>query len=186
MRVYLSIDLDYWCQGKDPAPFFRRVFKLGLPIFVAPFHDQLLSHIDQSSCDTLINVDYHSDLADFPLGENRDLIDEGTWGCFVRWRATGRFIWRHPSKVHRTDGYCHITNNPFDDPSQAGWRSTEMKEGLVGIPWKQVEAVGVSLSTNWLEEAPVEPIVSRLGINRWMRMSLWDQRRYATPFSYAG
>ena len=186
MRVYLSIDLDYWCLKGSPDAFFRRVFKLGLPIFVAPFHDQLLHYIDGSDCDTLINVDYHADLIDMPNCWDIERLTEGTWGNFIAWKETGRFIWRYPSEVHRTAGYCHGNSNPFTDPTCCGWHSTRMREGLTAIPWKKIEAVGVCLSTAWLKRAPITPVVDRLGIKRWTRMSLWDQRRYATPFLHAG
>lgn len=189
MKVYLSIDLDYWCLSGSPDPFFRRVFKLGLPIFVAPFHDQLLPKINESGCDTVINVDYHSDMVDYPLPAemmNECCLTEGSWANFIRWKDTGRFIWRYPSEVHHTDGYCHTDYNPFADPCHCGWKSTEMSEGLVGVPWRKIEAIGVCLSTDWLRKAPIEPITNRLGIKKWTRMSLQDQRVNAQPFFYTG
>jgi len=95
MKTYLSIDLDYWngLRKRSIDAFFKHVFRLGLPIWVAPFHDQLLPHINQHDCNCLVNVDYHSDISDY---EPRLRLTEGTWANFVKWKRKGTFIWRYP------------------------------------------------------------------------------------------
>jgi hypothetical protein len=44
MRIYLSIDLDYWVTYLGARRFLSRVFALGLPVRVVELHDELLLH----------------------------------------------------------------------------------------------------------------------------------------------
>lgn len=173
MKVYLSIDLDYWQRQHDAqfcTVFFQKVWKLGLPICVALYHHHLLPHINGCDCDTLINVDYHSDLADLDSCRALD-FQEGTWGNFVDWRYGGTFIWRYPLPgcVSTRDGYCHTYRNPFEAPEVAHWNRVQKRCGLLGIPWNRVKAVGVSLSPHWIghPNTLVEPL-DRLHINHWL------------------
>jgi hypothetical protein len=198
--AYLSIDLDFWryhTTERSAIRFFDRVFALKLPIFVAPFHDQLLSHIDESGCNVLINVDAHSDLGNMPLpGVDMPLrhLTEGSWGNFISWKATGKFIWRYPDQRRVFDGYCHDqpwgnpeddTRNPLLHPELAGWRQTSMRHGLSGLPWKSIRAVGVCLSAYWLGGAPIHRITDRLRISQWRRLPERLQRRTLRPFLWA-
>jgi hypothetical protein len=85
MRVYLSIDLDYFCRGRKQQcdAFFKKVYALRLPIHVACEHHHLLDTME-GDFDTLINVDFHSDLCDTPAeGWVPEDLNEGTWGNFV-------------------------------------------------------------------------------------------------------
>jgi len=185
MKTYLSIDLDYWngLPRQSINAFFSRVFQLKLPIWVAPFHHQLLPHINRNPCDQLINVDYHSDIA--TLANNLQCT-EGTWANFVKWRIGGAFTWRHPSnKSHPASGYCHDIEerNPFENPARTGWRVCQKYAGLRGIPWSTVKAVGVSLSWNWIEGSnPCVPIVCALGIDHWLKWTSTEQEKQARPF----
>ena len=182
MRTYLAIDLDYWngLPRQSINAFFARVFRLRLPIWVAPFHHQLLPHINQNPCDQLINVDYHSDICecgDLPL-------NEGTWGNFVKWRKHSTFIWRYPDQrcLSRGTGYCHSDKNPFEDATCTDWRCLK-QEGLRNLPWSTVKAVGVSLSWNWIEGSnPCVPITKILGIARWLEWTSTEQEEQARPF----
>ena len=173
VKVYLSIDLDYWRRQRAPntcTAFFQEVWKLGLPIYVAMYHHHLLPHINAQDCDTLVNVDYHSDLVDLDPGRILD-FQEGTWGNFVDWRHRGTFIWRYPFPecLHIGAGYCHDTRNPFEDPTAARWQRTQKRRGLYGVPLQRVKAVGVCLSPNWLGRTDVltEPL-TQLRIGRWL------------------
>ncbi len=184
MKTFLSVDLDYWSASTERSllGFFGHVFDLKLPIFVAPFHDQLLDHIDEHPCDQLINVDFHSDLIELAApAEDLDLeeLGEGNWTNFVTWKQTGHFVWRYPSERLMTEGLCHARRNPFDERA-SGWRSVTMTRGLSHIPWKTVQALGVCLSSDWLKGAPVQPITDRLGISHWRHMSHWEQKKQST------
>ncbi len=173
MNVYLSVDLDYWRRQRDPkscTAFFQEVWKLGLPICVAMYHHHLLPHMNGQDCDTLVNVDYHSDIVDPDPGRALDFT-EGSWANFVDWRYSSRFIWRYPLPeclgVGR--GYCHEKRNPFDKPGIAGWNYAQKRLGLYGIPWRHIKAVGVCLSPDWLghTDALVEPL-NKLRLTRWL------------------
>ena len=175
--TYMSVDLDYFREGHSPTAFMRRVFALGVEMLVVAQHDQLLDHVNQSCCRTLVNVDAHSDIVDDPCDFN-----EGTWVNHVSWRAEGTYEWRHPPgyDVH---GYCHARVNPFREPC-SGWQSVRRKQGLAGIPWSEISHVGICLSSRWLDEARVQPIVERLGVSKWLKMSYAEQRIHCQPFLY--
>ncbi len=181
-QVYLSIDCDYWRTHESPESclrFFNRVWGVALdkslPIYTVLYHHHLLPHINASDCNVLVNIDYHSDLADIPTGHTIE-FSEGTWGNFVDWRREGTFIWRYPvldcvdTSLGCHDGYCHDQQNPFDDPQVARWRAAKKRLGLYGIAWDHIEAIGVCLSPNWIGRTNViaEPL-QKLRIGRWLR-----------------
>jgi len=183
-RVYLSIDLDYW--GYDFRPpegtqeaataFFNRVFALRLPIRVVRYHHLLIPHINASECNAVVNVDYHSDLADNESADPADLpkLSEGTWANHVVFASGGSFEWRCPDHAKcytYRGGTCHGTHDPFVEYDYSPWREkVRIREGLVRLPWRSIAAVGVSLSRRWLGSyRTVEPVVARLGIRDWLR-----------------
>ncbi len=187
MKAYLSIDLDYWSHSTERSAlhFFDRVFSLNMPIWVAPFHDQLLPHIEAVDCNTIINVDFHSDLADLALPAEDMLLaqlNEGTWGNFISWKAKGKFVWRYPDKKRVRDGCCYDSYDPFKNPVYAGWGSAVMKQGLSDLPWKSIRGVGVCLSSYWLRGAPVKQITDKLRISQWRRLPERLHRRSLHPF----
>jgi hypothetical protein len=144
---YLSIDLDYFNDNDNSLEsFFKRVFSLNKPIFVAAYHDQLLPHINTSGCKTLINIDFHSDL----LGEQPEELTEGSWVNYVRWKADGRYCWRHPTRKLQLANYCHRYIDPFLDEEHGGWKQATHRQGL-NLYWPGIEAVGVCLSPAWVQ-----------------------------------
>jgi hypothetical protein len=187
MKAYLSIDLDYWSHSRNArrscTDFFKRVWELKLPIYVAMFHHHLLPHINASGCDTCINVDYHSDLAD--LHADRVLnFNEGTWGNFVDWRLDGTFIWRFPLErcLHSSTGFCHQFLDPFLT-QVSGWKVTERTLRLARMPWSNIKAIGVSVSPDWLGDlkALSEPL-TRLQIRHWPR-GYWKEEVWSETTS---
>jgi hypothetical protein len=159
-QIYLSIDLDYWRHAevfrgeREVLRFFRRVFSLDTTIAVAVHHHHLLEHIN--SCHDLtevVNVDFHSDLAD--MSDTLD-VNEGSWANFVRDRSRMTFTWRYPGSECITSsygvapGYCHLGQNPFEVPEATDWRRVRMRHGLARVPWSRVCAVGVCLSPGWI------------------------------------
>jgi len=153
MRVYLSIDLDYWKAEHSPKAatrFFRRLFgELDLPIMTAFHHHHLVPHINSVKPDTVINIDFHSDIADKHDGPP---LEEGNWANFVD--CQGTFIWRYPRDsclTHHT-GYCHgRQQNPFET-NCTNWARVKKTRGLARIPWSSIVGVGVCLSPEWLDE----------------------------------
>jgi hypothetical protein len=181
--TYLSVDLDYWWQchrRRDVDSFFSHVFSLHVPIFVAPFHDQLLEHINQSKYDHIINVDYHSDICDYAPWMR---LNEGTWANFVQSRS--HFDWRYPTEacLSMNSGYCHDEVNPFEKPEAARWCKTTCQQGLRSIPWRDITAVGVCLSKDWLDGNYycLMNVLKTLQIKEWLEISSLDQRLCIRP-----
>lgn len=168
MRAYLSIDLDYWrldSKTCDVKCFFRRVFELGLPICVALHHHHLLDDINDRRLDTLVNVDYHSDIVDEFVE-----LSEGNWANFVQFKKHGTFVWRYPNKkcLNKDAGYCHDKKNPFTRKC-SGWHHVKKKEGIARISWSKISAVGVCLSPAWLgDPSIVGEIIETLELMEWM------------------
>ncbi len=173
MNIYLSIDLDFWCDESSPEAatrFFRRLFRLWSgPIMVALHHHHLLRHINSvKGLDAVTTIDYHSDLMD-ELDDELEL-EEGNWANFVNFQGQGAFTWRYPGEecLKLDTGYCHREMNPFEERC-TGWSRTRMKQGLARIPWQSIRAVGVCLSPDWLvgnQKAVIYPI-DALGLYEW-------------------
>lgn len=181
MNTYLSIDLDFWCDESSPKAatrFFRRLFRLWPgQIMVALHHHHLVRHINRiKGLDAITTIDYHSDLMD-ELGDSLTL-EEGNWANFVNFQDRGTFIWRYPGEncLDQNTGYCHRHDNPFE-VNCTSWAHTKKKEGLAGIPWKSVRAVGVCLSPTWLLENskavsyPIEALDFYEWAGRWWTCS---------------
>ena len=152
--AFLSIDLDYWSHVSNPnyaKRFFRRLLRnFGRPIMVA-LHHHLLAHVNNRGrgFNTLINIDYHSDLNSGPDGE----FTEANWVNYVNFREKGTFIWRYPDGrcLSSHTGYCHSGDNPFESDC-SGWARVKMRHGLARIPWNCVREIGVCLSPGWLND----------------------------------
>jgi len=162
MNVYLSIDLDFWCDEITPysaTRFFRRLLShFGRPIMVALHHHHLVDHINSvTGLDTVINLDYHSDLMD-ELGDSLTL-EESNWANFINFQnfrfKRGTYVWRYPDEkcLDQDTGYCHRVDNPFEERC-TGWAHVKKKEGLARIPWDCIREVGVCLSPKWLLDNP--------------------------------
>lgn len=156
MNTYLSIDLDYWCDELSPKAatrFFRRLFRLWSgQIMVALYHHHLVRHINRvKGLNAITSIDYHSDLTD-ELGDTLTL-NEGNWANFVNFQGQGTFTWRYPSRecLNSSTGYCHRHDNPFEK-NCTSWARTRKKEGLAGISWQSIRAVGVCFSPEWLAD----------------------------------
>jgi len=188
MKTYLSIDLDYWRNHTSPEActrFFKAVWKTGLPVYTSFYHHHLLGHVNESGCRRLINVDYHSDLSDLVSGHVLT-FEEGTWVNFVDWRHKGEFIWRFPSTqicVNEEDGYCHAHTNPFQH-NVSGWGTATKRVGVYGIPWRDITAIGVCLSPDWISKPSIiaEPL-SRLRIEPWVKRYDQAVAHNETPYS---
>jgi len=154
MKVYLSIDLDYWKAERTPGAatrFFKKLYqKFNRQIMVAFYHHHLVSHVNSVGIDTVINLDSHSDLSDNRLNM---ALEEGNWVNFVNCREHGTYVWRYPrdSCLTRHTGYCHLDNRPIEKV-RSGWAHVKIKRGLARIPWDKIAAVGVCLSPEWLDE----------------------------------
>jgi len=135
---------------------------------VAVHHHHLLDYVNNRGrgFNTLINVDFHSDLSDDQPGE----LSEANWVNFVNFREKGSYIWRYPDGycLSSHTGYCHSGTNPFDC-NLTGWASVQMRHGLARIPWDSIREVGICLSPGWLNgnQAAVHYPIETLGLFDW-------------------
>jgi len=151
--IYLSIDLDYWGE-KLPLDWFEQIAVLPVSKVVVISHEHLIGHANKFTAefDTLVNIDYHSDLASHD-GEPIQK-DEGTWANFIKQSKEKVFIWAPPRReclTHST-GYCHGVGylNPFrtKNPDKNGWRQAKIQTRFIP-DLSQCVAVGISLSPYW-------------------------------------
>lgn len=163
MKAYLSIDLDFWNPFTFPKAFLDRLMATGLPVTVVSQHHHLVPHIKQFDFDTLINLDYHSDVADRDSGRKKFSLqiplECGTWVNHIDGRGK-RYIWSYPEPecYYRGRGTCHDTHNPFDakNPEEV-CRWTEVCHRLLWYPRHcDLVAAGIALSKGWAEDRLIE------------------------------
>lgn len=155
--IFLSIDLDYWLSIKKLRKELAYILdNCSAPVRLYHEHHHILDWVNQNPCDILLNVDYHSDLAD----DNKNKVPRlscGTWGNHVKWRKTGTFIWMPPRYTNYTLGWgvcCTnfhgIDNDPFKMPL-SGWenRTKVIRPSIDKIPLKQVKAIAICLSIDY-------------------------------------
>lgn len=176
--TYLSIDLDYWCRRSvgETTAFLQTLFALlpkGVNVQFAEHHHKLLPHVNSLPGRRIINIDFHSDLADCfnwqaRTSEKPFRLNCGTWGNHVTWTEKQEFIWVYPhrccvgGKTNRTNtsGWCHMKTNPFRPPSGmrakrvCGWGKarlvSEDASKIIHTAVKRICGVGVCLSKSYL------------------------------------
>lgn len=165
--TYLSIDLDYWDLAKMPneaLTLFRKIFSLKVPLVIVEQHDGLLEFVNESRALKLINVDYHSDFANYESDEER-LLDEiptcGTWVDFIE--DLQEFEWRYPSHnkcFRQREGRCESftrTNGLFWTTGKAlRGQCVSHTQGIKYLPYRNVIAAGVAVSPEYWNNTPVE------------------------------
>lgn len=168
-KVYVSIDMDYWCSPrqsrKEGTDYIANVIDLcPTNVKCVIMHHQLLRHINKSGASAVYNIDFHSDLADrVPKHE----LNEGTWANFVKFKKNGKFIWFYPfSHCYLSQGRCDSLENPFDDPINiAGWEQAEHRLHKPSLSWlqsKEIVGVGICVSPHWISEDLAMPMVDLL------------------------
>lgn len=104
MRTFLSIDIDFWNEsGKDCVDLMlenlNSVYKIcrtnGIPLSAVANHNQMLSLVNDSKTNQLINIDYHSDLAT----NNVENLNCGTWVSYVKNRRNSKYKWLHHNRA---------------------------------------------------------------------------------------
>jgi hypothetical protein len=164
--TYLSVDIDYFDMDKTPQNglrLFRKLFSLGVPLTIVEDHDGLLEFAKESGATKLINVDYHSDFANYKNDERmEDVIpDCGTWVDFID--GLQEFEWRYPSHnkcFRQREGRCEPFtrfNTRFWTTGQAlrGQRVSHT-QGIKYLPYKSIVAVGVAISPEYWNNVPIE------------------------------
>lgn len=165
MSTYLSLDLDFFNahEHKVPALFVNLVEhhlervaafvkQRGIPCTAVMNHQQMLRFVDESGCDTLLNVDTHSDLAEKTVDE----FSCGTWVSFVSWRNKGHYRWRHGYTAYRGDcsGSHHLfAPRPCHRRGQlSGWKDvTHTRSVYMPELTEDITAVGVCLSPSYVD-----------------------------------
>lgn len=161
-KHYLSVDLDFWNVNSETfttegLALFNEAILRGLPTVMVEEHHRLLPNINKFApvITSVVNVDYHSDLASWD-GEERErlTLNEGTWGNFIKGSLYKQFVWSPPSLKCCTtaSGYCHGGyKNPFKYGSTiSGWKRTAIKARYFP-KLKDCVAVGISLSPYWTD-----------------------------------
>lgn len=166
---HLSIDLDYWLfqyidmhekfpDTKGCIDFIKKVQNLNVPTIVVEEHHEILPFINQYYFDTIINVDFHSDLPELPF----TTIEEGSWPLFYKHRQYTNFRWYYPDYKECVElgyGRCDLmrwTGMPMNYANM-GHKSIRKYEGLPVL--KGIHSVSISLSKGWCEESAFVDVV---------------------------
>lgn len=157
--TYLSIDMDFWCKTRGfekVVKFFDRLKSNNIIPTVVKYHHELAIHASSISGITrLINMDYHSDIADVSVCSQSD-FNEGTWVNYVRLDSNDEYVWYYPSTqcVNYDTGYCHAhaKMNPFTKKQQSKYHWNRVLKTHGEIPdWEfdRIASVGICMSPNW-------------------------------------
>ncbi len=165
MNTYLSIDLDYWAEGmrggkKNAQNILERVFQKIKEVPVKIHHHQILSHVNKSDCDRLINIDYHCDTSRYvkqDQGYPENLC--ATWVGRVKWRDYGTYIWKYPLSrcLSLSEGFC--SNGYWDKGNdyprlfkkEFGWYKVRKQNRKSKLPWSTIKAASISISPGWID-----------------------------------
>ena len=165
-----------WDQSvREMWYMFDRVVKSGVPVTMVLDHHELLEDPNINECNKLINVDYHSDITNY-FDEDGEIkyieygtdayckaeLNCGTWVNFLPWRSTGEFLWCYPESecfsatVRQANyGRCEDVDGFWDKPKSKhhNWNYISCVRGWqYKVDWRNVTAVGVSMSVEWLQE----------------------------------
>jgi hypothetical protein len=90
-KTFLSIDMDFFnLDGTAMAmDFLDKVLRLKVPTKAVMNHQQMLSMVNKSGANYLLNVDAHSDLVPFTTRS----FECGSWVTFVKWADIGTYHW---------------------------------------------------------------------------------------------
>ena len=167
MKTYLSIDLDFW--NRRPLSECEKILtkvqsiadRKGIKIKIVEEHHDLIDDINKTNCQRVINIDYHSDIANLNVPDGYKLeLNCGTWANFLKGHENKEYIWVHPAGMRLCDGYCHypVTNryNPFLHPEIAKWKScTRIAATQRDFPWDLlygVDGIGFCTSYDYLRD----------------------------------
>jgi len=183
MKVYLSIDLDYWNRGPRCFGHMKGFLKQALGyvsksrVHVMDSHENMTLSINESGCDELINMDWHSDISNRFDPEFKDCkewnsFNCGTWVTYIDWKDKGKYTWIHPydAKYRNSRGYCHVPvgrkkHNPFNNVVVSGWKATEQRKHQKPediIPWSFVDSIGIAFSYDWINSLQLAEIAGNI------------------------
>jgi hypothetical protein len=165
MRTYLSVDIDFWCEHNsgDIKRFMKKILMMGKPVNLVVEHDELIPYVNKSEATRLINVDYHSDIADLSAEEikTKSHLNNGTWVNYVKKDLRKNFIWIYPYKKCYTSsatwgrggGRCDSDKNPFGKNCMqtSGWESVRRRMNpLLAFEEEQsLVSIGIAISPDY-------------------------------------
>jgi len=168
-KIYLSIDIDYWNLAEtalEAKDFFRKIFRLGVPLVIVWDHQDLIEFADKSAATKVINVDYHSDYANLTEKQFEELVpDCGTWVEYIK--RLKEFEWRYPSFSRcfkNMEGRCEEWTRFGVNAAMRFWKAgvsrrghvVAHKQGIKNLPYSQIVAVGVAVSFGYWNNDKIE------------------------------
>jgi hypothetical protein len=156
MSIYLSVDVDFWQPFTFEPAFLEQLLELNVSTVVVEHHHELVPHVKEHDFDTLVNMDYHSDIVTRKTGTgDAAKLNCANWANYVD-GADRHFIWTYPvhecyKPLHgRGNGTTHGSTgrSPFKvrKPAESvGWAKVEARHAWMP-PLDQVVAVGIALS----------------------------------------
>ena len=117
--AFRSIDIDFWRKPDVARESLTKIFDRlprGIDKIAVMNHQQLERFVSQSNARTLINIDTHSDITHFDIGD----FNCGTWVSYVRWRKEGKYVW-YRSNPTTEAGNCNKCDLPWND--NVDWKS---------------------------------------------------------------
>ncbi len=141
-KSYLSIDIDFWNDlNAAERSLSRLLLRRGdIPILAVMNHQQLLTHVNRSGANLLINVDEHSDLVDTTV----KIFECGSWISYVEWRKDGEYLWVR-NKRSASYGSCNQLCNHWNEDSDWGSTKSVFRKQAVDLcPYLQ-DCVGIGL-----------------------------------------
>ena len=153
INTYLSIDIDYWGaypggRKKSLYSFMQRIDVLNVPIKVVVSHEEILRHLNKYKIKKLINIDYHSDIAN---EEKKIDLCDGTWANFYEHKKETNFIWHHPMpQTHILSGRCDNWEESNWTEIPTGYLSLKSKHTLKGLCLDGVGEICFAISPGYL------------------------------------
>ena len=148
MKIFLSIDFDYWNTSIDGYESLRELLyyvgNLQVGKIVVDSHENIISFAKSIDWDLLVNIDEHSDLKGYCLDEVRACeIDCGNWVDFVA-KEDCRYIWAMPRFTHEEYGRCdsdYYSDYRFQELNKIyktvnhvyGWEKIVYGNDIVGV-----------------------------------------------------
>ena len=160
MKTYLSFDLDYYNYTSTTLKMLAKIEKTlnditafsqeyRVPVLAVMNHQQLLTDVNNSQCDTLINVDTHSDLVAY---EDSFELNCGTWVSYVKWRKNGSYFWIHADETSygdcSGDAQIFVAGRRYN----TDWRRCFHKRSkLFPELGPDIKSIGVCLSPDYVD-----------------------------------
>ena len=192
MSTFISLDLDYFGithlathyysdlnldqnTSKYITNFINKLMMMPVPKIVVNSHEDILKLLNKKKYDTIINIDYHSDLVVEPEYEDDLtyasiplLLNEGTWANYYIYRETTNYEWWMPSRkkcYYKGKGLCGYGRGITSEwhPTKMGYKKVISKHSIQKLP-ANIDGVGFCISPNWYPKKEVQFIFDRFPI----------------------